>query len=228
MFSIVAPLDPNRLEQFKQTKQVYDEMPEVKEFIIPTRNIGEVQTYLEAYDLMKDVTLVPYEHEVGFNPAKALNIGVRTAKYDSVIITSPEVKPSSTVLKQLSECIGRNIVCQVSDQDENGNLSILVSSTFRGEDPSMYFLAMFNKSDLKQINGWDEEFMKGYAYEDNDFGARWNRAGLPFEVRDDIQAVHQYHPRGETLPGGMVTNQQHFYDNTDKGVVYCENGLDKV
>lgn len=228
MFSIVTPMDTNRLEQFKHTKRVYDEMPQKKEFIIPSRSAKQVREYLNDNDLMKDVTVVSYEHKVGFNPAKALNIGVSLAKYDQIIITSPEVKPSPTVLAQLSEHLGKNIICQVSDQDENGNLVVLVSPTFRSENPAMYFLAMFNKKDIESINGWDMEFMKGYAYEDNDFGERWNRAGLPFEVRDDIEAVHQYHPRGESVKGGLVTNQLHFYDNTDKGVVYCKNGLDVV
>ena len=221
-------MDTNRLEQFKHTKCVYDDMPQKKEFIIPSRSPKEVRKYLKDNNLAKDVRVIPYTLEVGFNVSKALNIGVRAAKYDQVIVTSPEVKPTSDVLRQLKELIGKNVVCQVFDQSIEGNLTSLVHLTYRSDDPSMYFLAMFNKSDIEKINGWDEEFLKGYAYEDNDFGARWNRAGLPFEVHDEIQATHQYHERGETIKGGMVINQQHFYDNTDKGVVYCKNGLDKV
>lgn len=228
MFSIICPMDSNRLEQFRHTKQAYDKMPQIKEFIIPTRKELQVGRFLDDNGLAKDVRLVPYKVDVGFNPSKAFNLGVKLAKYDNIIITSPEVKPTSNVLEQLSECLDKNIVCQVSDQDVNGNLSILVSKTFRGEDPSMYFLAMFRKEDIEKINGWDEDFMKGYAYEDNDFGARWKRAGLPFEVREDITATHQFHPRSETISGGMATNLQHFNENTDNGVTYCKNGLNKV
>lgn len=228
MFSIVTPLDPNRLKQFTVTKRVYDDMPQKKEFLIPTRNEFKVARYLDDNGLMKDVRLFPYTVDVGFNCSKALNIGVRNAKYKNIIITSPEVKPTTDVLAQLSACLDKNVVCQVQDQDENGNLSVLVSKTFRSETPAMYFLAMFKKSDIETINGWDEEFMKGYAYEDNDFGERWVRAGLPFEIREDIQATHQYHPRGETLRGGMAINQQHFHDNTDNGIIKCSNGLKNV
>lgn len=220
-------MDDNRLEQFKQTKRVYDKMSEKKEFIIPTRSEFQVARYLDDNKLMKDVRLIPYKIDVGFNCSKALNIGVRRAKYDNIVITSPEVKPLTDVLKQFSESTN-NIVCSVFDQDVKGDLTVLVDKGYRDDTPAMYFLAKFNKSDIEKINGWDEEFMKGYAYEDNDFGARWMRAGLPFEVREDIHAVHQYHPRSETLKGGMVLNQQHFYDNTDKGIIYCKNGLDMV
>lgn len=226
MFSIITPLDTNRLEQFKETKRVYDTYPQVKEFIIPTRSYTDVKTYLENNDLMKDVVIVPYAHERGFNPSKALNLGVKKAKYDQVIITSPEVKPMTDVLPQLEGFIGKNVVCQVYDAKSDGEMGIsLVNKMCRADDPGMYFLALFNKEDIKKINGWDEDFMKGYAYEDNDFGARWVRAGLPFEINEEIKALHQYHPRSETIKGGMIINQQKFYSNTDNGITYCKNGL---
>lgn len=225
MFSILMPMDANRLAQFLHTKQAYDAMPEKKEFIIPTRSIYAIRPFLEEHDLMRDVRLVAYKHDKGFNPSMALNIGARNAKYENLIITSPEVKPNPDTLERLSRKLDTNVICQVSDQDEHGNLETLVSKTFRGETPAMYFLAMFKKSDIEKINGWDEDFMKGYAYEDNDFGERWVRAGLPFEVDEDIQGIHQYHPRSETIPNGSAINLQHYYDNTDNNVIYCSNGL---
>lgn len=229
MFSIVVPLDTNRLEQFKVTKRLYDAMPQKKEFLIPTRTIEKVWPYLQENDLVDDVFMIPYTHKKGFNCSKALNLGVAEATYESVIITSPEVKPTTNVLEQLSDCIGANIICQVADEGEDGRITqVLVSPGYRSDSPAMYFLAMFNKSDILKINGWDEDFMKGYAYEDNDFGERWNRAGIPFAVRDDIQGVHQYHPRSETIRGGMATNKLKFDDNNDKGVVKCVNGIIKL
>lgn len=225
MFSIVMPMDTNRLEQFTHTKHAYDAMPQIKEFIIPTRSFTEVRKYLNEHDLMRDVRLVSYYVEKGFNPSRAFNIGVVNAKYDNIIITSPEVKPTTDVLAQLAELKDKNVVCQVMDQDIDGNLSVLVGNGFRDQTPAMYFLAMFQKKDIEAINGWDEAFMAGYAYDDNDFGDRWVRAGLPFEVHDEIQATHQYHPRSETVPGGMAINLQLYHDNTDAGVIRCKKGL---
>lgn len=228
MFTIIAPIDTNRLSQFKETKRVYDTMPQVKEFIMPTRSHDEVLAYLKKHKLMDNVRLIPYTHEVGFNPSLALNLGVKNATYDQIIITSPEVKPKTDVLAQLEELIGQNVVCQVFDETIDGDTSFsLVHQGYRDENPGMYFLAMFNKKDIEAINGWDEEFMKGYAYEDNDFGARWNRAGLPFILREDIQAVHQYHPRSETIHDGAATNFNKYNENNDKGVVWCANGIVK-
>ena len=63
MFSIITPLDSNRLEQFKATKQTYDSMPQKKEFIIPTRSELEIRKYFSEYDLGKDVRIIPYTVE---------------------------------------------------------------------------------------------------------------------------------------------------------------------
>jgi hypothetical protein len=228
MFSLIAPLDANRLEQFKQTKEVYDSMSEVKEFILPTRDYDEVSEFIKLNDLGDNVRLIPYSTDKGFNPARGFNIGVRKARYGQIIITSPEVKPLSNVLEQFSKMIGQNVIAQVLDQDESANQTVLVSQGYRGDSPAMYFLAMFNKKDIETINGWDEEFMKGYAYEDDDFGARWNRAKLPFVVCEDIQALHLYHPRSETIAGGLGVNFIRYSDNTAAGIIQPQLGLKKL
>jgi len=228
MFSIIVPLDPIRFTQFKKTKEAYDKFPQRKEFIIPSRNPISVSDYLRKHNLERNTRVIGYDIEKGFNVSRALNIGVTEAKYDQVIITSPEVLPLTPVLDQLQPLIGQNIICQVFDEDKWGDRSFsLVNHSFRGSTPAMYFLAMFNKKDIEKINGWDEEFLKGYAYEDDDFGARWVRAELPFSLHEDIQAVHQYHPRLETVPGGTDINYRHYLENNANQVIYCSNGLIK-
>lgn len=225
------PLDSNRLGQFKKTKRVYDRMTQEKEFVIPTRCAAELRAYFKRYRLGKGVRLIPYKHEVGFNCSKALNIGVRNARAESVIITSPEVMPMTPVLAQFEALLGTNVLCQVWDEDQYYSLRVrpLISSRLdKSRSPQMYFLALFNRTDIEKINGWDEAFMKGYAYEDCDFGARWVRAGIPFVVRDDIQGRHQYHPRGETILGGTQVNLQRFLMNNKAGIIQCKKGLYKL
>src|SRR3989344_1727538 len=85
MFSIIVPLDPNRLEQFKTTKRAYDEMPQTKEFIIPTRNESVIRQYFDRHELHKDAKIIPYTIEGGFNVSKALNIATREAQYPNTI-----------------------------------------------------------------------------------------------------------------------------------------------
>jgi len=87
MLSICFPMDDGRLEQFKVTKQAYDKMPQKKEFVIATRSYNEVTKYLKEHKLDKGVRLVPYTISSGFNPSKGLNVAVRNAKYNTIIIT---------------------------------------------------------------------------------------------------------------------------------------------
>lgn len=226
MYSIITPLDVGRLEQFANTKRAYDSFPQKKEFIIPTRTRKEVEAYLRANKLMKDVRFISYVTGEGFNVSKALNLGVRDAKFEQIIITSPEILPLTNVLDKLEPLIGQNVICQVYDQNEDLSTGIsLVNTRFRSHSPCMYFLAMFNKSDIEKINGWDEAFMNGYAYEDDDFGARWNRAQIPFIVKDDIQALHQWHPRHETIQNGTDINHRQFELNNANGIIRPEKGL---
>lgn len=227
MFSFVVPMDMDRLEQFTVTKLLYDKMPQKKEFIVPTRS-SKLFTELKKRGLTKDLTTFLYTLETpGFNCSRALNLGVRTATYNQIIITSPEVMPTTDVLAQLEELQGQNVVCQVFDEDPEGSLTSLVHHGYRDMSPAMYFLAMFNKTDIQKINGWDEDFLKGYAYEDDDFGARWVRAGIPFTVREDIHGIHQYHPRNETVAGGTGVNFAKYTENNNAEVVYCKNGIIK-
>lgn len=233
MISIIMPCDVNRIPLLKNTLEQYPDTPigDSEEFIIVSRTItNDVWEELINWDNGRHVLrLISYKYDGGFNPAMALNLGVKNAIYKSIIITSPEVKPLTNVLEQLKGLIGKNIVCQVFDENEQHiRIMSLVNTQFRGQDPGMYFLAMFNKSDIEWINGWDLDFMQGYAWEDSDFGARWNRAGLTFEMHDEIQAVHQYHPRTETVKDGLTINRLKFNENTAQRIIYCTRGLREV
>jgi len=226
-FSIIMPIDTNRVEQFCNTYKAYSELGDFEyEFIMPTRSYDKVKEYFDTHNIIDKVKLIPYTHDTGYNPSKALNLGVNNAQYENIIITSPEVMPKTNVLQQLSECPGQNVLCQVFDEDANKKISMsLVNSNFRSQHPGMYFLAMFQKKDIEAINGWDEAFMQGYAWEDDDFGHRWNRAKLPFVVRDDIQAIHQYHPRSETIPNGWTINRNTLNLNDADGIIKPVKGL---
>jgi hypothetical protein len=220
------PMDPNRFEQFKKVKKVYDSFPQEKEFLIPTRNANKVIDFLRENGLTKDVRVVPYTVEKGFNPSLALNLGVLHAQYETVIITSPEVMPTTDVLNQFSELEGKNVLAQVFDTDKDNNITIsLINSRFRNDSPGIYFLAMFNKQDIEKINGFDLAFMDGYAWEDTDFGNRWVRASIPFEIHDEIQGVHLYHERSETIPDGWNINAMRTIYNNNNHVVIPERGL---
>src|SRR5438874_366092 len=98
MYSFVIPMDLGRFEQFTKTKRYYDAQIYPIEFDIITRNLHSVAKYLYDKEVAKNVRLLSYKHEMGYNQAKALNLGVKNAKYETIIITSPEVLPLTAVL----------------------------------------------------------------------------------------------------------------------------------
>ena len=225
-FSIVIPCDVSRVNLLYKTLDKYSTLPLRfnAEFIIVTRSIDDLQNIWEL-----DIKLIKYVwNEPTFSPAKALNIGVKQSSYDNIIITCPEVRPISDVLSQFNELGRGNFIAQVYDCLEDGQHSMsLVNSNFRAH-PGMYFLAMYRKEDIEKINGWDNEFMYGYAYEDDDFGTRFTRNGNTFLIKDEITAEHLWHKRGSNS-GDTSKDIDYSYKlyntNIKNNVIVCKNGL---
>ena len=203
--SIIMPCDESRIPLLLTTLTAYSRfiIPKHVEFILVSR------TFKQFIIPGLDIKVINYKWEGPyFNPAMAFNLGVTNAKYNNILITSPEVTPVTNVLKQFTKLRRGNYVCLTYDLNKDGSArGILVDSKHRNEDPSFYFLAMFKKEDLEKINGWDEEYMNGYAWEDRDFGKRFKDAKLKFEMKDEINGAHLYHDR-------LMTNN-HFKSDLD-------------
>lgn len=221
--SIVVPCDSHRYDLFKTTYATYMAygIPEglKVEFIIVSRTIKSTD--------LPGVRVINYEHSgEHFNPSKALNLGVSAAKYSTIFITSPEVKPVTNILEQYTHLPPGNYICRAYDQSEVGVVTDLVRTGLKDHIPSMYFLGIFRKSDIEKINGWDENFMAGFSWEDIDFGERFSRAGLQFTVRDDMRVLHMYHPRNYNTPGWDI-NWGVLQKNIESNATRCKNGLIK-
>jgi hypothetical protein len=223
-FSIIMPCEKNRFDLLSNTLEKYKAqgLPDDVEFLIISRTLEPKTSGC--------VRIINYQWDgMFFSTSLPMNIGVREAKYPNLIITCPEVMPKTEVLSQFSRLERGNYVAQVFDENEFGNSSFsLVNTNFRSETPAMYFLACFKKEDIEAINGWDEDFMGTYAWEDTDFGSRFARAGLPFKVLDEIQGIHQYHPRGySSQEEGLRKARALYEDNNKEGIIRPKNGLVK-
>ncbi len=210
--SVVMPCEVERIPLLLESMKAYEafDIPEEFEFIIVSRTIKPNQLPFKHRLITYKWTKTP----AFFNPSLALNLGVKASKYNNVIITCPEVKPFSNCLKQLEELPRGNYVCQVFDMDKSKKrIMSLVNTKFRFEHPGFYFLALYKKEDIEAINGWDLNFMYGFAWDDNDFGERFVRARLQFEIRDEIQAEHQYHPRVKNFTSNWTPKHLAYNEN---------------
>lgn len=73
------------------------------------------------------------------------------------------------------------------------------------------FCAAMTAKNLIKLNGFDERFKDGCAYEDNYFLHQVAMLGLTVEITDDPIVYHQYHPvQGNRSPEAWMRNQSLF------------------
>ncbi len=74
------------------------------------------------------------------------------------------------------------------------------------------FIVCMPAKKVTEIGGFDEEFMKGFWYDDDDFFLRLWQSGVNFTFSDDIHGVHIDHQRPtlDTMEGqvGISTNRR--------------------
>ena len=193
---------------------------------------------LEAYGPLgaKFITL---DGEPGWKgPARAWNAGFQAATGDLLYLISSEVVQDEGNLQkarrlmrlecnhgdaidvQCSECGGSGINRRPKKQaifgachnSEPLNLvvgaepGVLVSS--RMTRP-LGFIACLPAKAVREIGGFDEDFMGGFWYDDDDFFLRLWNSGLDFLFTDDIHGIHQHHERPdlETKEGQAGINR---------------------
>jgi glycosyltransferase involved in cell wall biosynthesis len=144
-------------------------------------------------------------------PGFALNIGIKRAEGNIIVLSCPEIWHLNNTLDILLENLKQNhkglIIPEFLYFDKTGeettslkyssniyptiNLDKLVGSNYGYCHVEMPFLMMLYKEHLIAINGYDEDFT-GYAGEDNDLIFRLQGIGLR-HVRTPARAVHLYH-----------------------------------
>lgn len=232
-FSIIIPVEAERLALLNKTMKKYSDL--IATTVDFVAEIIFVSRSLRASDLAGGFVplpnrLISYSYDSFYrgqvNPSLAFNLGVAAASYDNIIITSPEVTPISNVFNQIKMLDRENCICKTYDQNEDGSRGmVLVSSTYRQTTPAMYYFAVYKKEDILLLNGWDESFMGGLAYEDTDFGNRFVSAGLSFELRDNIEVLHQYHRMACVNGPGWAENKAVCDANYTGGIVGVERGI---
>lgn len=232
-FSVVYVMEEGRIPLYRNTIEVFKKfgLPDEVEFIISSRTIKDVsQVAIDGVD----VKLVNYEYEGRyFCPSKGFNEGVKVTKYDNIVIAFPEVKPITDFFGIISTLDKGVYMATVYDMKENGQRAqTILKPGYRDETPAYYFLAVYPKESILNINGWDEDYMGGYWYDDDEFGWRMKQSGVSFEVRSDIEGEHQYHDRGHytesaEAKAGMALNYTRFKVTRGRTKARCRNGIEK-
>ncbi len=134
------------------------------------------------------------------NQALPLNIGIRAATGDVLIIQNAECLHVGPVIADLaSRLTGHNVVfAQVVALDQSGILGIDYCSLF---NPRPYFFCgAIRRDTLLRLRGFDEDYLTA-GWEDDDMADRLRREGVDF-LFTDILAYHQWHPPAKYDPIG--------------------------
>ena len=156
------------------------------------------------------------------NSCIPLNIGMREAKGDIIMLQNPECLHVHDVLTYLSENINETNYISMSaygldpvstsklpEYNANDTVPILLSELPQrpytgGSDPGWYnhsrfrpvhfhFCSAMTRNNMAKLNGFDERYANGIAYDDDEIIIRIRRLGLNLIIADNVSVLHQYH-----------------------------------
>jgi len=158
---------------------------------------------LERSATVPGATIINLEGRPGWrSPCVAANAGLAAVTGEVMIYNPSDVIPAPGNLDILrahfaeqpaSVLFGRVVESEPEKCKRQGD----AGPVLQGSDCTrpMTFLTAYPTATLKALNGWDEVFMEGVCYEDDDLAARLWKAGLDFVFDDRFHGVHQTHER---------------------------------
>ena len=130
------------------------------------------------------------------NPAQPINIGLRRATGDVVILQNAECKhvDPATIEKLLLQTSDNNVVfALVMDLDPTGKETGIYYCGKLVKRP-FFFCGAMKRSWFMKLRGMDEDYAATPGYDDNDFADRLKHEGVNIEY-SDIVVHHQWHAR---------------------------------
>ncbi len=219
------------------SKQVADSLklpgnqPDELVLVLDRASPGVREGAVDAFNSMNlgfPVLYVNIDGEPGWKgPAKAWNAGFKAATGDLFYCISSEVVQDERNIEK-----AKNLMIQwKGDGDPWARLDRVVfgachnsvkTQLVTGADPGLLvsskmarplgFIVCMPAKNVRDIRGFDEAFMKGFWYDDDDFFLRMWKTGLDFVFDDSIHGIHLDHERPglESAEGqaGIERNRQ--------------------
>lgn len=147
---------------------------------------------------------------VSYNASTRYNRGVEKASGSIIMLTNPETPHMSDILTELDKIDFTNtyIVCACSAMhliEDKGNFFDSTFNLYHWYQHSIHrnllfhFCSAISKENYNKINGFDEQYSKGLAYEDANFVKRIEKSGMSIVTRDDLVTYHIEHSRDYSL-----------------------------
>jgi GT2 family glycosyltransferase len=154
---------------------------------------------------------IPVAHN---SPALGINLGVKMAENEIIYKTDPECLPitetvnfalkyfdpsliwfASTRILTVKETEKFELIDKAHPLEIQKGLVNMPELWYISERSRLayWFGAIFSRSLHMSIGGVDEEFLRGFAGEDDDWAERMVRAGAAWRWSEGFQILHQYH-----------------------------------
>lgn len=227
-YSIILPIYKDRKSQFRMALKAYAEQTFPKDrfelIVIDQGNDENIAEMFSSYGLIikhikVDLNLAGYNG--GQNPSYAQNVGIKEAKGEYIILTSPEVCFERLALEKIDSKMIPTIMiyCSVGETEyldpkvlfdyeylKGKRTGMWLCHSVRRRLPMAYFMAVVPKQSIFDIGGVDEDFMQAIGYEDDDFGRRIKTKVQPL-YDDTIIGAHLSHSRSYQQGSGSAKVQ---------------------
>lgn len=187
-----------------------------------------IEDFANEFSFLRVIRIEP-EDKWYTNCCIPFNFGLREAKGDIIVLQNPECLHVGDVLSYLNKNTNDSNYITVSTYglnsksneilaqhcDNNTVMDFFMSlpqrpymgdrtlgwynhSRYRPE--AWHFCSAMTRQNMAKLNGFDERYAKGVAYDDSEFIIRIRRLGLKVIITEDVSVIHQYHGPTGTIP----------------------------
>jgi glycosyltransferase involved in cell wall biosynthesis len=200
MASVVMSVYNRRAVAEKTIQSILQQNVPVQIILVDDGSTDDTSELRKLYDIHYLYLHRPYFISQG----RALNLGIRAAISDVIILQSGDVRHDGPVVRPLAEHIKNNnrdwVFAFCDDEGPAGQMLSPLCST-KNRRP-LGFLSALHKKWLCEVGGYDEDWEEA-GYEDDDLAHRLiDLHGLSPVYVDHIRGVHQWH--GGHVPAALM------------------------
>jgi len=146
-----------------------------------------------------------------YNSCRAYNVGVKNSTGDFIVLSSPECIHKVDILSGLDSefNIDKNVyvVCACESIHQDGSFDQWYQhSTYNNRQ--LHFCTALSRQNYDTLKGFDEDYIYGIAYEDDEWLARVRKGNLKIVLRDDLLVSHLEHSRSYLSENFVAKNRQ--------------------
>lgn len=164
--------------------------------IVDDASDDDISFIVDRYKFPITLVTIGKDDKTWVNPCVVFNRGITKATGDIILLQSPECIHVGDCLSYIAKNLTiKNYITLACIAETNSNDKIWYNH--KEYNPrGLHFASAIYKSNIDKLGGgFDEDYAKGYCFDDNDFVEKVKELGLEVEILDDKvpYVVHQYH-----------------------------------